>query len=517
VALHVLLVVIGPPAPGAEVTRVVRGECHAFAFEERALEVGRGAPALQRNGAPRVEHAPPGHVVVAGQEVERIAHRARRRGRSEFDRDLAIGDHAPAGHAPHECVDRFIEGDPEFVRCHVPRSIAPMDETLPEALSGIRVINAGQILAAPFCATLLAEFGAEVIKVEQPGTGESNRGSVSFAQDNRNAKAVTIDLHKPEGVALFRRLCDVSDVLIENFRPGTLERFGVGPDSLRETNPGLVAVRVSGYGQTGPYRDRAGFDRVGLGFGGMTYVTGYPDRPPVRPGYMVGDYGAGVFAAFGALTALQARERTGRGQDVDVALYEAVWRMSGAHVANYSLSGEQRERSANYFPGVVPAEQFETSDGHYVIINATTQRVFERLSEAMGQPDLPKDPRFTPRRTLMQNYAAVHEIIGEWVKTVTMDECQRICDEYGVPASKVFSTSDIVRDPHYAAREQVIPVGSHDHGEMLQPGIVPRLTGTPGRVKAIAPRLGEHNEEIFGGLLGCTTEELEALRSAGAI
>jgi crotonobetainyl-CoA:carnitine CoA-transferase CaiB-like acyl-CoA transferase len=392
-----------------------------------------------------------------------------------------------------------------------------MDDTLPEALAGIRVVNAGQILAAPFCATLLAEFGAEVIKVEPPGTGESNRGSVSFAQDNRGAKAVTIDLRKPEGADLFRRLCDVSDILIENYRPGTLERLGVGPEALRRTNPGLIAVRVSGYGQTGPYRERAGFDRVALGFGGMTYVTGYPDRPPVRPGYMVGDYGAGVFAAFGALTALRARDVTGRGQDVDVALYEAVWRMSGTHAATYSLTGQQRERSANYFPGVVPAEQFETSDGHFIIINATTQRIFERLAEAMGQPDLPKDPRFSPRRNLLQNHEAVHAIIGDWVRTLTLEDCQRILDTHGVPASKVYSTADIVRDEHYAAREQVITVGSHDHGDMLQPGVVPRLTGTPGRVKSVAPRLGEHNEEVFCGLLGLSAEELGRLREQGVI
>ena len=392
-----------------------------------------------------------------------------------------------------------------------------MHDDLPEALAGVRVVNAGQILAAPFCATLLAEFGADVIKVEQPVTGDTNRGNVSFAQDNRGQRSVTIDLHKPGGRDLFRRLCDVSDILVENFRPGTLERFGVGPVELRKSNPGLIAVRVSGYGQTGPYRDRAGFDRVALGFGGLTYLTGYPDRPPVRPGYFVADYGAGIFAAFGALAALKAREQTGQGQDVDVALYEAVWRMSGAHVASYSLSGQQRERSANYFPGVVPAEQFETSDGHFIIINATTQRIFERLCEAMGQPDLPRDPRFTPRRTLQENYAAVHAIVGDWVRGLELEECQRILDEAGVPASKVYSTSDIVHDEHYAARDQVLTIGSHDHGDLLQPGIVPRLTGTPGRVNAIAPKLGEHNEEVFRGLLGLSAEELEALKSAGAV
>lgn len=392
-----------------------------------------------------------------------------------------------------------------------------METGVPAALEGIRVVNAGQILAAPFCATLLGEFGAEVIKVEQPGRGDTNRGNVSFEQDNRGQKSVTIDLRKPAGQALFRRLCNVSDILIENFRPGTLERYNLAPDALRETNPRLVAVRFSGYGQTGPYRERAGFDRVALGFSGITYVTGTPDRPPVRPGYFVADYGAGIFGAFGALAALQARERTGMGQDVDVALYEAVWRMSGTHAANYGLSGRNRERSGNYFPGVVPAEQFETADGHYLIINGTTQRVFERLCQAMGQPELADDPRFSPRPNLLKHHAEIHAIVGAWVAGRTLDECQQILDAHGVPATKVYATSDIVADPHYAAREQVVHVESDVYGQLLQPGIVPRLTGTPGRIGGRAPKLGEHNDEIFCGLLGMDEAELEELTAAGVI
>ncbi len=286
-------------------------------------------------------------------------------------------------------------------------------ETAP--LSGIRVVDAGQILAAPFCSTLLGEFGADVIKVEPPGTGDANRGSVSFAQDNRGQKSVTLDVTRPEGAALFRRLCDVSDILVENNRPGALEKWGLAPETLRESNPGLVVVRISGYGQTGPYRDRAGFDRVALAFAGITALTGYPGLPPVRPGYFVADYGAGIFAAFGALAALRARELSGRGQDVDMALYEAVWRMSGTHAANYGLSGKDRERSGNYFPGVVPAEQFETSDGQFLVVNATTQRSFEKLCQAIGQPELVQDPRFTPRKHLLENHAAIHAIeqVGE--------------------------------------------------------------------------------------------------------
>jgi len=387
----------------------------------------------------------------------------------------------------------------------------------PAPLAGIRVINAGQILAAPFCSTLLAEFGAEVIKVEPPGKGENNRGSVSFAQDNRGQKAVTCDLSRPEGKALFRRLCDTADILVENFRPGHLERWGLSPDSLRETNPGLVAVRISGYGQTGPYRDRAGFDRVALAYAGLTALTGYPDRPPVRPGYFVADYGAGVFAAFGALAALRAREHSGRGQDVDVALYEAVWRMSGTHAANYGLSGEDRGRSGNYFPGVVPAEQFATSDGHFLVINATTQPAFARLCDAIGQPQLVTDDRFRPRSNLLANHAQIHAILAAWVAERTLAECQAALDAGGVPATKVNEISDIVADPHFTARGQVLSVQSEEFGPLLQPGVVPRLTETPGSVPNRAPRLGEHNAEFYLGELGLDEAEFARLQTAGII
>jgi crotonobetainyl-CoA:carnitine CoA-transferase CaiB-like acyl-CoA transferase len=391
------------------------------------------------------------------------------------------------------------------------------DPSAPLPLSGIRVIDAGQILAAPFCSTLLGEFGAEVIKVEPPGTGDANRGSVSFAQDNRGQKSVTLDVTRPEGAALFRRLCDVSDVLVENNRPGTLEKWGLSPAALRETNPGLVVVRISGYGQTGPYRDRAGFDRVALAFAGITAVTGYPGLPPVRPGYFIADYGAGIFAAFGALAALRARELTGQGQDVDMALYEAVWRMSGTHAANYGLSGQDRQRSGNYFPGVVPAEQFETADGHFLVVNATTRRSFEKLCHAMGQPGLIADPRFTPRRNLLENHAAIHAIVGAWVAQHTLHECQETLDRFGVPATGVYNTSDIVGDPHYAARHQVITVDSVDHGPLLQPGVVPVLTGTPGTVRGRAPMLGEHNEEVYLGLLGLGNDEFGRLKGQAII
>lgn len=379
------------------------------------------------------------------------------------------------------------------------------------------MINAGQILAAPYCSTLLGEFGAEVIKVEQPGIGDANRGNVSFAQDNRGQKSVTLDFNRPEGQALFRRLCDTADILVENFRPGALEKWNIAPDTLRETNPGLIAVRISGWGQTGPYRDRGGFDRVALAFAGITALTGYEDRPPVRPGYFVADYGTGIFAAFGAVTALRYRDITGKGQDVDTALYEAVWRMSGAHVANYGLTGEERGRHGNYFKGVVPAEQFETSDGAYIVINATTQRAFVKLCDAIGQPELVDDPRFTPRKNLMANHEAIHAILADWCRPRTYQECQETMDRFGVPATKVNLIGDIVADPHVHDREQVLTVESTDYGQVLQPGVTPRLTLTPGRVRSRAPKLGEHNEEVYLGMLGLERAEYERYVADGVI
>jgi succinyl-CoA---D-citramalate CoA-transferase len=383
------------------------------------------------------------------------------------------------------------------------------------ALDGVRVVNAGQIIAGPFTATLLGEFGADVIKVEAPSNPAVR--TVQFAQDHRGQRGVTLNLRHPDGAALFRKLCAESDVLVENFRPGTLERLGLAPDDLRKENPGLIAVRISGYGQTGPYRDRTGFDRVALGFSGMTYVTGDADRPPVRPGYFVADYGTGAFAAYGVMLALRARELTGRGQDVDMGLFEAPWRMSGTHLPNYGLSGENRERAGNYYPGVVPAEQFETSDRHHLIINATTQRPFERLCEAIGQPELIQDPRFTPREELMANAHAIHDIIRPWVAERTLEENLQILDEYAVPCTKVYATSDIVADPQYEARQQILTVEAPDGTPLLQPGIVPRLTDTPGSVRRRAPTPGEHNDEVFGDVLGVSSDELARLREEGAI
>lgn len=390
------------------------------------------------------------------------------------------------------------------------------------ALSGIRVIDVGQIIAGPFAATLLGEFGAEVIKVEQPRVGDQGRGgdppSPEFAQNARNKKSITLDLHRPEGQALFKQLVAVADVVVENFRPGTMERWGLGYEDLAAVNPGIVMLRVSGYGQTGPYRHKYSFDRIGMAFGGLTYVTGYPDRPPVRPGFYVADYVTGLWGAFGVLAALHHRDRVdGRGQMIDISLYESVWRLSGPLAANYAAKGVVRERQGNTMPGVVPAEQLETADGRYLVLHAGTDRVFQRLCEVMNRPDLATDPRFARRAERVQHAEELHAVVGAWIRERTLAEALAALEGGGVPASPVYSIADIFRDPQFAARENLIRVADQVLGEMVQPGVVPKLSRTPGTVDRGAPLLGEHNEEVYLGLLNLPRAAYERLCQDGVI
>lgn len=393
----------------------------------------------------------------------------------------------------------------------------------PGALHGLRVIDAGQIIAAPFAAALLGEFGAEVIKVEQPGVGDQGRGpnndSPEFAQNSRAKQSITLDLRRDEGQALFKRLVALSDVVIENFVPGTMERWGLGYEDLRSVNPRIVMLRISGYGQTGPYAHRHSFDRVAMAFGGLTYVTGHPEMPPVRPGFFVADYATGVWGAFGVLAAIHNRDivGTGQGQLIDMSLYESVWRFSGPLAANYARNGVQRERQGNTMPGIAPADQFLTKDGHYLVVHGGSDRIYKRLVQAMGKPGLADDPRFADRRDRAKRMDELHAIIGEWVASLALDEAVKILEQAGVPASTVNSISDIFSNPHFAARENLVTVNDPALGEMVQPGIVPKLSRTPGRVSSPAPKLGEHNEQIYLGLLNLSRDEFERLRHEGTI
>ncbi len=388
------------------------------------------------------------------------------------------------------------------------------------ALAGLRVLDAGQIIAGPFAATLLGEFGAEVIKVEQPRIGDQGRGSaLEFAQNARGKQSITLDLRRPEGQELFRSLVARSDIVVENFLPGTMERWGLGYDALAAVNPGIVMLRISGYGQTGPYAHKYSFDRIGMAFAGLTYVTGFPDSPPVRPGFFIADYVTGLWGAFGVLAAIHSRDvaGTGRGQMIDMSLYESVWRLSGPLAASYAKHGVRRERQGNTMPGVSPADQFLTADGHYLVLHAGTDRVFARLMETIGRQDLVSDPRFATRTQRNASMDELHAVVGAWIGQKTLAEGLATLEQGGVPASPVNSIADIFADPHFAARENLLRVADQALGELVQPGITPRLSGTPGRVTGGAPLLGEHNDAIYLGLLELPPERYRHLMDTGVI
>jgi crotonobetainyl-CoA:carnitine CoA-transferase CaiB-like acyl-CoA transferase len=393
----------------------------------------------------------------------------------------------------------------------------------PCALDGVRVIDAGQIIAGPFAATLLGEFGADVIKVEQPVIGDASRGAggmaPEFAQNSRNKRSITLNLRRPEGQRLFKRLVAVSDVVVENFLPGTMERWNLGYDDLAAVNPGIVMLRSSGYGQTGPYRNRYSFDRIGMAFAGLTYLTGMPDHPPVRPGYFIADYGTGFLGAFGVLAALHYRDGPGqgRGQVVDISLYETIWRMSGILANDYASTGKVRERLGNTFTGVSPAEQFETADGQYIVIHAGSDRTFERLCITMGDPELANEPRIAGRGGRVKHMEELHRQIHEWVKTLTLAEALETLDAGGVPASPVNSIAHIFADPQFEARQNLIHVADPVLGDLVQPGVTPKLSVTPGSVRSGAPKLGQHNHEIYRELLKVDRDEYEDLQRAGVI
>lgn len=396
----------------------------------------------------------------------------------------------------------------------------------PLPLGGIRILDLGTRIAAPFAATLLADFGAEVIKVELPGRGDFLRGigpfagghSLWWAVEGRGKKSITIDLRTAQGQALLRRLAAVSDVVVENFQPGTLEEWGLGYDVLAGLNPRLILTRASVYGQTGPYRDRPGLDRNGIGFGGLLYITGYEDRPPVRPGILVSDYLTGVFNALAIMIALYHRDRnSGRGQVADLALYQSVFRILEHTAAAYDRLGVVREREGNRLRNSAPLDNWETRDGEYVCIVAAGDGLFPRLAQAMGRPELLDDPRFASLAARVENAGAINELVGAWVKRHSAAEVEAILVEAQVPVTRALSIADIFADPHYAARQDIVSVADPTLGSLRMQAVYPRLSETPGQISRGAPRLGEHTDEILSGLLGLGPEEITGLRAAGVI
>ncbi len=397
-------------------------------------------------------------------------------------------------------------------------------------LRGIRVLELGNFIAAATAGRLLGEFGAEVVKIELPGVGDQVREwrllrgdtSMMWRVLARNKKSVTIDMRRAEGAELIRRLAGHVDVVLENYRPGKLESWGLSPDSLRERNPALVVVRISGYGQTGPYRDRPGFGGVAEAMGGLRYVTGYPDRPPTRLGVSVGDTLAGMYAAIGALMGLLTRERgtATRGETVDVALHEAVYSVMESIVPEFSAYGAIRTRSGNEMPGVAPSNTYPCGDGGWVVIGGNADGIFKRLMAAIARPDLAQDARFSDNRGRAAHVAFLDRAIADWTGAHTLAEVMDAMVAANVPAGPIYSVADMMDDPHFKAREMFLErdVRVADGLEpVVFPGIVPKLEQMPGSVRWLGPELGEHTHEVLTGLLGLSQYELAELRDLGVV
>ena len=394
-------------------------------------------------------------------------------------------------------------------------------------LSGIRVLDIGTLLAGPWGATLLGDFGAEIIKVEQPGSGDPLRGAmrkgeagqpINWAIDARNKKSITLNLREAAGQALLRDLVLHADVLFENFTPGTMERWGLDWETLHALNPRLIMVRVSGYGQTGPYAERPGYDRIALGFSGYMYPTGFPDRFPVRPAFPTADYNTATFGAYATMLALYHRDTGGgEGQLIDLALYEAPFRITSNLVAGWTRNGENRERIGNRNPGFSPAGTFETKDKRYLQIAAGGDNVWRRLTYAMERPELADDERYLTSRDRIEHADELEAMLSAWIADHNFDDVMDLLVEKGVPAGGIYRAQDIADDPHFAARESLIEVEDPQHGAVPMPGVVPKLSASPGAVHSTGPRLGAHNEDIYGGLLGLSPEALSRLQEAGTI
>lgn len=398
-------------------------------------------------------------------------------------------------------------------------------------LAGVRVVELGTLIAGPFCTRILAEFGAEVVKVEAPGEGDPLRKwrklypdanstsstSLWWLVQARNKKSITANLKHPDGVALVKRLVERADIVVENFRPGVLEKLGLGWDVLKAMNPGLVMVRLSGFGQTGPMAQQPGFGAIGESMGGLRYITGFPDRPPVKTGVSIGDSIAALWGALGALMALRHREvNGGAGQVVDVALYEAVFAMMESLVPEFDVFGFVRERTGNVMPGITPSNTHTTRDGKHLIIGANGDAIFRRFMAAIGRPDLAEDPTLADNAGRDARAAELYGVIDAWVATQDAETVLKVTAEAGVPASRIFSAADMFADPQYAARAMLEWATLPDGKRFRIPGIVPKLGETPGGTDWLGPALGEHTDAILAEL-GYAAADIEKLHQSGAI
>lgn len=391
-----------------------------------------------------------------------------------------------------------------------------------EPLANLKVIEMGQLIAGPFAAKTLADFGADVIKIEPPKVGDALRKwrllkdgtSVWWQVQSRNKRSLSLDLKQPEAQDIVRKLICEADILIENFRPGTLEGWGLDPEKLIELNPKLIVLRISGYGQTGPYRDKPGFGVVAEAMGGLRQLTAEPGRVPVRVGVSIGDTLASLHGVIGILLALQERHQSGKGQVIDIALYEAVFNCMESLLPEYSAFGEVRQAGGSALPGIAPSNAYLCADGGYVLVAGNGDSIFKRLMGMIGRDDLANDPALENNDGRVARVAELDQAIGAWAKTMTTDQALQLLDSVAVPAGKIYTIADIANDPHYKARGNIQTIQMQDGSKLDVPGVIPKLSRTPGAIKTLAPNIGENTDEILRSI-GLTETQLASLKERG--
>lgn len=401
------------------------------------------------------------------------------------------------------------------------KTTATQTETKPHLLSGLRILDIGTMVSGPVACTLFGDFGADVIKVEVPERGDTVRDIGPYVDDvclywsveNRNKRSITLDLRTPKGRDLLLKLIPEVDAVVENFRPGTLERWGLSYDTMKEHNPNLILLRISGFGQTGPYRERAGYDRIALAFGGVMGITGFPDRPPVKIGTSVADYQTALLGAFSLMMAIYHRDmHNGGGQEIDLAMYESIARFTDVLIPTYDRLGVARQRRGNTHFASAPGEHFLTSDGRYIILTISANAGFERLCHAMHRPEWLNDPRFVSHESRWEHVDVLNKAVAEWILSKPIEEICRILDEAKLAYSFIYSVADMMTDPHYLARGTITSVNDPKIGPIKMTGVIPRFSNVESKEIAPAPELGDSNEDIYGKLLGLSNEEIETLR-----
>ena len=391
-----------------------------------------------------------------------------------------------------------------------------------EPLSNLKVVEMGQLIAGPFAAKTLADFGADVIKIEPPKVGDALRKwrllkdgtSIWWQVQSRNKRSLSLDLKNPEAQEIVRTLVKEADVLIENFRPGTLEGWGLDPEKLLELNPKLIVLRISGYGQTGPYRDKPGFGVVAEAMGGLRHLTAEPGRVPVRVGISIGDTLASLHGVIGILLALQERHNSGKGQIIDIALYEAVFNCMESLLPEYSAFGEVRQAAGSALPGIAPTNAYQCADGGYVLVAGNGDSIFKRLMTVIGRDDLGSDPQLENNDGRVKRVTELDQAIGEWTKTVSTSKALEVLDSVAVPAGRIYTVADIANDPHYKARENIQTIQMKDGGKVDVPGVIPKLSRTPGSIKTLAPDIGQNTDEILKSI-GLSDEQVASLKERG--